>query len=302
MIDTCPYPPPTAETVKYWEGFLYFTWEREAIRIARENGFEKPWTIDPILEKYRFCNIRRKDDRVTKWLMSHIYDQRCNHRDLWFIAAICRLINWPPTLSKLDLWECLPDNAEDFDSKKFVSVVEWMIEEKKKAYSGAYMTYPGRETGSTKSEFIANKILKPLIVIADDIRSELQMNRIEEAVSVISYSFGLNTFLAGQIVADLTYYEGQLGKAEDLYTFAPIGPGSQEGLNYLFGYKKGTQWKQGEFNRALIKANDQIKEKCGIMDLTLHDVQNVCCEYSKYARTVLGEGKPRSLYKPEVAF
>ena len=124
MISTCPYPQPTSETVRSWDGFLYFVWEREAIRLARENGYEKPWTIDPIMEKYRFCNIRRRDDRVTQWLMTHIYDQRCNHQDLWFIAAICRLINWPPTLKMLDLWMVIPDHAEEFNTDKGITGVK----------------------------------------------------------------------------------------------------------------------------------------------------------------------------------
>ena len=46
MIDECPYPRPTPETVRSFEGLLYFIWEREAIRIARENGYDAPWTTE----------------------------------------------------------------------------------------------------------------------------------------------------------------------------------------------------------------------------------------------------------------
>ena len=125
---------------------------------------------------------------------------------------------------------------------------------------------------------------------------------VDEVVSTLSSSFGLSTFMAGQIAADLSYYDEQLGRAVDLYEFAPLGPGSQAGLNYLMGNKIEMPWKQGEFNRALIRVNERIKKDCGIMDLTLHDVQNCMCEASKYFRTVLGVGKPRSLYKSETAF
>lgn len=281
---------------------MYFVWEREAIRLARENGYEKPWTIDPILEKYRFCNIRRRDDRVTQWLMSHIYDQRCNHQDLWFIAAICRLINWPPTLKMLDYYEVLPDTVEKFDANKFVSVIEEIVDAGGKAYTGSYMIYPGRETGSSKSDFIARKILEPLVQLAPEVREAVSYKTVDEVVSTLSSSFGLSTFMAGQIAADLSYYDEQLGRAVDLYEFAPLGPGSQAGLNYLMGNKIEMPWKQGEFNRALIRVNERIKKDCGIMDLTLHDVQNCMCEASKYFRTVLGVGKPRSLYKSETAF
>lgn len=305
MFDVCPYPAPTKESFlagQKWEAFLYFVWEREAIRLARENGFEKPWTIDPIMAKYKFCNVRRKDDRVTKWLMSHIYDQRCNHQDLWFIVAICRLINWPPTLIKLDFWNALPDTAEEFDKDRFVSVIEELIGSGEKAYSGAYMTYPGTETGSNKSNFIAEKILEPLATLAPEVREAVQENTVGEVVATLSSSFGISTFIAGQIAADLTYYEDQLGKAGDLYEFAPIGPGSQAGLNYLCGNETTVVWKQGEFSRRMIAANSRIKSACGIMDLTLHDVQNCFCEFGKYARTLVEAGRPRTLYKAETEF
>lgn len=302
MIDTCPYPTPTPLTWidHKWEAFLYFVWEREAIRIARENGFEKPWTIDPILTKYKFCNVRRRDDRVTKWLMSNVYDKMLPDDDMWFAAAICRLINWPPTLHELNVWNLIPSLAEEFNTDKFVSVIEEQIDQGKKAYSGAYMTYPGRETGSTKSKFIATKILEPLIELAPDIRETVKSGYLEDVVNIMASSFGLNTFLAGQVAADLSYYG--MSEAYDLYTFAPLGPGSQEGLNYLLDKKKGTQWKQAEFNRVLIVANNRIKSECGIMDLTLHDVQNCFCEFGKYIRTVAGGGKPRSIYKTETEF
>jgi len=63
MIDHNPYPRPTAETVCSWPGYLYMVWEREAMRLAKENG-HTVLTEDPILARYRFTNIRRRDDRT----------------------------------------------------------------------------------------------------------------------------------------------------------------------------------------------------------------------------------------------
>jgi hypothetical protein len=37
-------------------------------------------------------------------------------------------------------------------------------------------------------------------------------------------------------------------------------------------------------------------------DLTLMDIQNCLCEFDKYERVRLGEGRPRSYYKPETAY
>ena len=51
-----------------------------------------------------------------------------------------------------------------------------------------------------------------------------------------------------------------------------------------------------------MEVNDRIKRELGIVDLTLHDVQNIMCEFSKYCRVVLGEGKPKTVYTPETEF
>lgn len=305
MLDRCPYDLPTVETAQSWGTFLYFVWEREAIRMARENGYEKPWTIDPIFDKYKFCNIRRRDDRVTRWLIDNIYSEMLPDDDMWFAAAICRLINWPPTLHELNVWSKIPPLAEEFDTGGFVAILEELRDKKvPKIYTGAYMIYPGRETGSNKSEFLARSVLEPLIPLAPQVRKAVASNLVENVVDALSRSFGISTFIAGQIAADLTYFDHQLGKAHDLYEYAPLGPGSQQGLNYVLGEKVGKQWKQEEFNRWMRVANQRIKDKLGIDDLTLHDVQNCFCEVGKYIRTLHSGGKatPRSVYRPETAF
>src|SRR3990167_2469498 len=40
--------------------------ERERIRVKKERGDLPPWTEDPTLRKFRFCNVWRQDDRVSR--------------------------------------------------------------------------------------------------------------------------------------------------------------------------------------------------------------------------------------------
>ncbi len=51
---------------------LYFVHEREFIRLKKIAGSEPPYTDDPILGTYRFCNVRRADDRVSRWLTQNV--------------------------------------------------------------------------------------------------------------------------------------------------------------------------------------------------------------------------------------
>lgn len=52
---------------------------REAIRLKKEAGAPPPWIEDPILATYRFCNVRREDDLVTRWVRSHVRDPYHDH-------------------------------------------------------------------------------------------------------------------------------------------------------------------------------------------------------------------------------
>lgn len=305
MIDECPYPRPTPETVRSLEGLLYFIWEREAIRIARENGYEAPWTTDTILGKYKFTNIHRADDRVSKWVIENLIEPYEDREDLWFTLLIARLINWPPTLSALIENDIIPCAPSEFDAQHFEHVLESLKETNSKVYSGAYMLYPTKmEPGGNKSRAVAKYIIGDVILKANDIQNTLKGENvtIENFVNAMSRCFGISTFIAGQVAADLTYSTKHLCSADDLFTYAPIGPGSSRGLNYLFKKAPAAGWTQEAFNLVLRQIFKLILDVLEIDDMTLHDVQNCMCEYSKYCRTVLNEGKPKTQYKPETEF
>jgi hypothetical protein len=80
---------------------LKFMKARHAIFLARREGANPPWTRDPILQTYKFTNVYRELDRVTVWVDTFIRKPYYDHPHLWFMLAITRQINWPPTLKAL---------------------------------------------------------------------------------------------------------------------------------------------------------------------------------------------------------
>jgi hypothetical protein len=312
MIDVCPYKRPDERTVTSLEGLLYFVWEREAIRIAKEGGWPvDSLTNDPVLKKYKFTNIRRENDRVSKWIIEHLIQPNEQDRNLWLTLLIARLINWPPTLQALldmNVIPCAPNplhKGRVFNAEEFSRVVESLKEDGGKVYSGAYMTFPGKQGYANKSEFLAHAVIGDVVKNAESIYDSLWEcgpPSVARFVEALSQCFGLSTFMAGQVAADLSYAEGHLDDAEDLFTYAPIGPGSSRGLNYLKNRRPFASWGQADFNKALIEVREAIEDKLDIQDMTLHDVQNVMCEFSKYCRCVLNEGVPKTIYKPEELF
>lgn len=282
-----------------YEYLIDFATEREAIRRRKEAGL-LVLTDNEILRKYRFCNVRRRDDRVTAWLLRYYYTN--NVGDVWFKALIARLINWPPTLKYLLEKNAIPHRVEEFESDYFIFCLEELKKTGVKMFSSAYVVYPTRLQG-TKSENMTNHIIAPLVEIADDVRHAIEQDSIELTTNVLSECFGIKTFIAGQVTADLTYIMGQLYNATDLYTYAPEGPGSKRGLNRLHQRYLKASFMKHQFIDELIEVREKlIKASKEFNDLTLHDVQNVMCEFDKYLRVKFGEGTPKQVYKPTTEF
>ena len=81
---------------------LYWIHEREAARLRRAAGKSPPWTDDPILQEWSFCNVRREDDRVTRWIATNWRGPKCDDPDLWFAMVLARFVNLPETLAEID--------------------------------------------------------------------------------------------------------------------------------------------------------------------------------------------------------
>src|SRR5262245_11963223 len=109
-----------------------FIAERHAIYLRRKAGQPKPWTQDPILQAFRFCNVYRELDTETKWIADNWRSPHRSDPDLWFALVVARLVNWHETLDELGYpvpWQ--PD--------RFVKVLEGRMQRRQKVFTGAYM-------------------------------------------------------------------------------------------------------------------------------------------------------------------
>ena len=80
------------------ELFTSYINERESIRKAKESGMPFPWTNDPILRDYRFTNVRRTDDTVSKWYIEGIaQNPELNIEQKVLNAILFRCWNKPET-------------------------------------------------------------------------------------------------------------------------------------------------------------------------------------------------------------
>lgn len=83
------------------EAFFNFCKERENIRSLRENGEPFPWTEDLILQKGRFLNVFREDDRVSKAIIYFARELEDDIPMLIHAVFFARWCNKQETLDKL---------------------------------------------------------------------------------------------------------------------------------------------------------------------------------------------------------
>lgn len=275
--------------------------ERYKIFQRKESGMPKPWTEDKILRQYSFCNVHRENDRVTRWI-GHNWRSplhKAEHPDLWFFMVIARLINWPETLAELGARMGQNVNGWEWDEKLFVEVLQRRKNAGLKAFGGAYIVSTNGRT-MDKAEYLASHVLDFVWRKRDTLRPR-KNERLEDFHKRLMLCDGLGSFMAAQVVADVKY-TAPLSMAPDWWTWAAPGPGSLRGLNRLCGRDKDTRWAPREWFDTLTALRELVNnapELQNVPELHAQDLQNCLCEFDKYERTRLGEGRPRATYPGE---
>lgn len=261
---------------------------RHAIHERRAEGLPKPWTEDPILQQYRFCNVYRELDTVTKWIADNWRTPNKDHEDLWFAVAVARWVNWPDTLEAIGF--PLPWNPE-----QFLDAIYSRKTAGEKVWTGAYMIGT-QGNAKDKPLFIAENVLQPLWDRREELRPKPGMS-LEQFARPIINTKNQGTFMVGQIVADIKY-AGVLKDAPDWMTWTVSGPGSRRGLNRVMGFDLGKGWNDRNFRAAMLILRERVNDTLPSWMEPLHaqDLQNCLCEFDKYERVRLGQGRPRSLY------
>jgi len=74
--------------------YCYWQTERELIRQRKEvYKMPSPWTDDPILREFKFCQVFREEDRNTRWFREHIRKPMENNPDVFMATVIFRWFN-----------------------------------------------------------------------------------------------------------------------------------------------------------------------------------------------------------------
>ena len=292
--------------------FFSFVEEREQIRLRKEADLPYPWTEDPILRDYKFTNVHRHHDRTSRELREQFYNPNfhADKKTILMNAATFRYfgthefataIGWTDFEAMDELhWDYVKELAED------------RLANKDRVFTGAYVI-TNQGISAPKQEVVVDYFLKALQKVAWEIVGIANNTQSWEQVATHMRKingFGGSGFMTKEILLDTTYTQfweklidhpkdGSFSFPDDWDSWTPIGPGARRGAARVYGDDTAKPLKEEA-------AGDVIDNLLFQQDLFLpnewdtlvpHDIQFQLCEFDKYERVRLGQGRPRSRYK-----
>lgn len=257
-------------------------WIRERIMIMtkRAKGAPKPWTNDPVLQRYRFTNVRRNWDHTSIYIHNKL-DYPLTPTRMAFACAVARRVNKIETLQAIGFPRCVVRWKPD-EIKRQMHVLK---SNGQTVFGAAYMMMGG-VTGDLIDATV-DDILTPIV---DTLWKSMDPKSLLKSYEAVQGFNCMGTFVAGQIVMDC--HAVGLIEPDDLFTWAPIGPGSMFGLNILYGRDKKHRITA---ERAAFEFRDlygivQPRLPVLVRDMPLYDLEHCVCEFYKWRS---GGGKQR---------
>jgi alpha-glutamyl/putrescinyl thymine pyrophosphorylase clade 1 len=281
------------------ETFFSYVKERQLILERRASGQSAPWTEDAILRQYRFCCVRREDDRVTKWMKREVRDKYGNTRSGLQAIVMARWINHPDTL--IDLSHNASRNLLiDWNRDEFIEIGSRRQSSKQQLVTGAYMVKT--PVGLNKTDGLAQVLEAVLPHCATYAEALLgrsaSLSEVHEWLMQFPFIGG---FIAYEIVSDLRHTP-LLNRANDVMTWCYLGPGAKRGLGWVLEgdpEARFATFRQELACRHLLARANEDAFWIARGGWEMREVEHNLCELDKYVRTLRGLGKPKQKYKGE---
>lgn len=276
--------------------FFAFMTKREQLRLAKEKGVPWPWSDDDILNTYKFTNVKREHDRTTVWMRRHWTGPHEN-RPAGEIIFNCALFRYFGTME----FAAAVGWQDAYDPEKVIEAAERRHRAGLRVFTAAYII-PSLGIQRPKHEAVCRIILASVWNAREDLADTATQTRSWRAVADRLRQlpgFGGTGFLAKEVLQDVMQTP-VLRHAADRNTWCPAGPGARRGLNRIYGRPLNQQVPEATALKEMLFLFEQAPAALPPFRpaLDLHDIQFQLCEFDKYERVRLGEGRPKALYRP----
>lgn len=295
--------------------FFEFIYDRQLIWHKRNVLKQpRPWTDDPILDKYKFCNVYRELDKCT----IHLIDNVINKMNLNMETKIFNILMYRRFNTSYFYDLVLPNgaiNPKEFNVTEIEKKMDLFKKDcKQNLFNDAYIicqrnfidNYRKRDK-HVQQLYICKKIAEMSTEIKREILNCRDLEYLHTYLKAIVPMTG--DFIAYQYCTDLTYLF--LGKW-NINNFVALGPGSKPGIDLLFpkrinSYegcckhlfdiqhdkfaelwdKTGKDWLDVRYEHSYY--NNEF--------LSLSNIQNCLCEFRKYVNLQRGIKCRKRYYK-----
>lgn len=285
---TSPTPRPGVYEI-YWK----FAAARQHAFEARVRGDRAPFTDDPIIQNYKFCNVFRAADRVSQYMIRDVAyraDDSSPQDRIFQIVAF-------RTFSNTRTWDTVTailgrsPRISDLKDGSFENALNVTKEKNGGLYTGAFILCATNAYGRNQKHLNHVELFRDMFVVrglADELLAAPSLQAVYEAL----HRFPLmGDFMSYQTAVDLNYSEF-INFSED--DFTQPGPGALRGLKKVFSDFGGlsprevimwmVEHQEDEFARLGLSFD-------GLWGRPLHaiDAQGLFCETDKYCREALPE-------------
>ena len=266
----------------YWR----FAAARQEVFFARIRNAPPPWTNDPIVGAYKFCNAYRASDRVSQYLIRNvIYSGDQTEEEVLFRILLFKIFN------RVETWEYLQARVgtiqlSSFEVERYSRLLQEAADSGLAIYTSAYMSC------ATKAYGFDRKHENHLALIGHMVQADRIVTKVVKAKSLrdiflllASYPL-IGKFMAYQLATDINYSE-VVDFSENSFTVA--GPGAERGISKCF---VDTDGKDSAYViRWMAEHQETEFQRLGIAFQSLWgrplqhiDCQNLFCETDKYCR------------------
>ncbi|WP_024804511.1 nucleotide kinase domain-containing protein [Nocardia sp. BMG51109] len=273
----------------YWQ----FASERQRAFERRVSGAPWPWTDDPILQEFKFCNVFRAADRVSQYMIRDVcyHSEGCSPEDRLFQIVAFR------TFSKIDTWRSLREilghypTLDDLESGGFTKALDESKQRNGGLYTGAFILCATDAYGQGLKHLNHVELFRHMFLI-DGLGEEiLKAQSLREVYESLHRYPLMGDFMSYQVSIDLNYSD-LINFSENEFTQA--GPGALRGIKKCF--EDLGDYTPTDVILWMVEHQKQELERLGLpfgglWGRPLHaiDCQGLFCETDKYCRQAAPE-------------
>jgi hypothetical protein len=266
----------------YWK----LAYERQEIFFKKIKGEEPPYTQDPILQSFKFCNVYRASDRVSQFLIKDVIYSSKNQteEEALFRIFFFRLLN------KIETWQKFEEELGEISLENYNfsiwSKILTRLKEKEPIYGNAFILCANKSFGYNEKHKNHLKLLEHVFLTPARRNALIGVKSLKELIEKLKELPLIGDFMAYQIAIDFNYSEVFNFSEND---FTVPGPGAKRGIAKCFS--KTTGVTSEEIILSMVENQEMEFARLGLQFRSLWgrpmhaiDAQGMFCELDKYCR------------------